>query len=171
MSDHHELKHIERRLDRIDRLLCAILTQLGFVEVELEEAKGLELTQFGGNMGVITGIAPGATETFDLSTLPIGSLLQAGSVPTYTQDNTTDVTALTAQADGMSFAITGQASFASGAVLNVTANAVSLNGSPLSQVFNIPLNAGTGGGVAATSLDLNQRSSGVTAAARLAGRR
>ena len=114
-------------------------------------------------MGVITGIKPGATETFDLSTLPIGSLLQAGNIPSYTQDNTTDVSVLVADPTGMSFSLTGAATFTPGAVLKVTANAISLDGTKLQQVFSITLLAPAG--VPAIGLDLNQRGAVAPAAA------
>jgi hypothetical protein len=151
--EHHEEEHAEvRLLRRIVELLEKFLA-----------AKSLNLSQEGVPMGVITGIKPGATETFDLSTLPIGSLLQAGNIPSYTQDNTTDVSALVADPTGMSFSLTGAATFTAGAVLNVTANAISLDGTKLQQVFAIPLLAPAG--VPATGLDLNQRGAVAPAAA------
>lgn len=116
-------------------------------------AKSITLNQEGEIMGVITGIKPGATATFALSTLPVGSLLQAGSIPSYTQDNTTDVSAVVPAVDGMSFSVTGAATFV-GKSVNVTANAVSLDGTKLTATFNIPLLAPAG--VPATGLDLNQ---------------
>lgn len=157
-QEKRQLDRIEQKLDKDIALDKQILAGQGS-----KAAKSLEVTQHGGLMGVITGIKPGATETFDLSTLPIGSLLQAGSVPSYTQDNTTDVSAVSVAADGMSFAVTGAATFAAGAVLNVTANAVSLDGTKLQQAFNIPLLAAAG--VPATGLDLNQRGAAPPAAA------
>jgi hypothetical protein len=160
--EYHELKEIEERLSAIeatvDDMADDITTILKALVPPDVAAQSLILTQEGNTtMGVITGIKPGATAIFDLSTLPVGSLLQAGSIPTYTQDNTTDVSAVVPAVDGMSFSVTGAATFTAGAVFNVTANAVSLDGATkLSQAFNIPLLAPAG--VAATGLDLNQRS-------------
>jgi hypothetical protein len=174
--EYRELEDIERELNSLVAQAKASNDRLSAIEATQDDiavdvsallkalvppdvaAQSLILTQEGNTtMGVITGIKPGATAIFDLSTLPVGSLLQAGSIPTYTQDNTTDVSAVVPAADGMSFSVTGAATFTAGAVFNVTANAVSLDGvTKLSQPFNIPLLAPAG--VAATGLDLNQRS-------------
>lgn len=114
-------------------------------------------------MGVITGIKAGATGSFALSTLPAGSLLQAGSIPTYASDNEVDVSALVPAADGMSFSVSAAATFTAGVTsFNVTATAISLpvapatTGATLTKVFNIPLIAPVVVGVPATDLDLNQ---------------
>jgi hypothetical protein len=121
----------------------------------LRAAQNLDLTQQGETMGVIKGILPGATGIFDLSTLPVGSSLQKGSIPTYASDNTTDVSALVPAADGMSFSVTaGAAPVATS--FNVTATAISSSGATLTHVFNIPLLPAAV--VPATDLDLNQRS-------------
>jgi hypothetical protein len=147
MSKHDEQQNKQERSEV--RLLRRILELLE----RFLAAKSLNLTQEGVPMGVITGIKPGATATFALSTIPVGSLLQAGNVPSYTQDNTTDVSAVVPAADGMSFSVNGAATFVATS-FNVTANAVSLDGTKLSQVFNIPLLAPAG--VPASGLDLNQ---------------
>ena len=137
-----------------EELRC-ICEQLKRLNEFFRAAQTLDLTQQGENMGVIKGILPGATGIFDLSTLPVGSSLQAGSIPTYTSDNSTDVSALVPSADGMSFSV--QAAAAPVATsFNVTANAVSSSGAALTQAFNIPLLPAAV--VPATGLDLNQRS-------------
>jgi hypothetical protein len=149
MSKHgqqREQQEQERSEVRLLRRIVELLEQF-------LAAKSLNLTQEGVPMGVITGIKPGATATFALSTLPVGSLLQAGSIPSYVSDNAVDVSALVPAADGLSFSVTGAATFAAKS-FNVTAGAISLDGTKLSQVFNIPLLAPAG--VPATGLDLNQ---------------
>jgi hypothetical protein len=108
-------------------------------------------------MGVILGIAAGATAEFDLSPLPVGSSLEAGNIPTYTQDNSTDVSELSVAADGMSFSATAAAAPVA-ASFNVTAKALSSDGvTQLTATFNIPLiPAVAPPPVPATGLDLNQ---------------
>lgn len=156
--EHEDFERLERLVHRLERKINHVLFLEGVIlaeetaEVEAESARDLDLTQ-ENTMGVITGIAPGATATFALSTLPAGSLLQAGSVPSYTSDNSTDVSALVPSADGFSFSVSGAATFVATS-FNVTASAVSLDGTALTKVFNIPLLAPAG--VPASDLDLTQ---------------
>ena len=150
MSKHNKQREEQNEQERTEVRLLRRIVEL--LEQSLA-AKSINLSQQGEIMGVITGIKPGATATFALSTLPVGSLLQAASIPSYTSDNSVDVSALVPSADGMSFSVTGAATFVAKS-FNVTASAVSLDGTKLSQVFNIPLLAPAG--VPATGLDLNQ---------------
>jgi hypothetical protein len=127
-------------------------------------AKSFELTQKGELMGVINGIAPGATEIFDISLLPVGSSLQAGNIPTVTPDNTTDVSIAVA-ADGLSFSATADAAPVATS-FNVVVAGVNSAGAPISTPFNIPLLPATPPPpVPATGFDLNQRGAVAPAAA------
>lgn len=155
-EERKQLDRIEHKLDKDIALDKQILAGQGGGN---KAAQSLQLSQIGGNMGVITGIKAGATGSFALSTLPAGSLLQAGSIPSYASDNEVDVSALSVAADGMSFSVSAAPNFTAGvASFNVTAKAVSLDGTALSKVFNIPLIPAVVVGVPATDLDLNQTS-------------
>lgn len=154
-EERHELRTEERL---ILRELKRIADSLELLNAKLFRAESLALTQRGEkNMGVITGIAPGATEIFDLSPLPVGSSLKAGSVPTFVSDNSTDVSPLTVDPTGLFFAATGAATFTATS-FNVTVSAVSSDDTPLTKTFNIPLNGPiVPPPVPAIDLDLTQR--------------
>lgn len=89
VGQREDLRYVASQLRRILKLLellFAVETIDGFTLTQLYTTQG------DTPMATITGIKVGATGQFTASPLPVGATLPPGVLPTWTSDNTTDVT-------------------------------------------------------------------------------
>jgi len=152
-----------RKIEADEREIAGLLRE----DVLSKSATAFSLRQInfeGGHMAIDptkNGVVQGTTGYFQASTLPIGSLLKPGTVPTFSTGDTSVTLAPTPDGDPNKIA----ASVALTEALpsfGLTISGTALDGTAISTTFNIPvLPAGSTGGVPATGFDLTQ----VTAAA------
>jgi hypothetical protein len=143
VSERSELHRIEANTEQILRILSKSAIATGFQIWQI----------IGGKMqSDVTGIAKGATGSFTATLVPVGAApLQAA--PVFTCDDP-DVT-LTPSADGFSVTLATITSDPD-ASADLTLSGIASDGSQISSSVNVPLSAGTGGGVVATGFDIKQ---------------
>jgi hypothetical protein len=142
-NEHRILEHIERTLERIEKLL-----------VTFREATALTIIQGGTMSNVITGIPAGGTGTFSLGTQPPGSIIKAGAVPVWVSDSALAVAV--PSADGLTCVVTVDPSATVGAAFNLSVS-VQQTAGVAAGTASVPIlspTVTTGG--EATSLDIIQ---------------
>jgi len=123
----NEIRHVKREQEYIERLL----------EHAFKKATDFQLSQIiGGEMGTITGIKPGASNTFQATLLPAGSSLQSG--PSFAVDDPAVTLAPSPDGDVTKIVATVPATDTATS-FNMKVSGVNVDGTTPSHVFTIPI--------------------------------
>ena len=123
----NEIRHVKREQEYIERLLEQIVKPVA----------DFQLSQIiGGEMGAITGIKPGASNTFQATLLPAGSSLQSG--PSFAVDDPLVTLAPSPDGDVTKIVATVPATDTATS-FNMKVSGVNVDGTTPSHVFSIPI--------------------------------
>ena len=144
---------IEQNTDRIERLLEAIILELGVLVIDEDvQITGFTLSQKGETkMQTVAG----TTSSFNIGLLPAGENVPLQSGPTVTVDDTTvTLTAVDANSDFTASVPLGDAN----ASYNLTVSGVNGAGTPVSTTFNVLIEQPAPPPVQVSGFSLNQLS-------------